>query len=135
MNRVNPLHAGILLLVVLAFLIFKLNGAKSDLQEAKAEYSKTLKLATSLSGLKEVYANKKKTKASLKRLLSHSSIRSANVTQNAKKSGVVLSSQSMSKSALNALMGKILNASYDIQSMKIKKLSANKVSLRMEIKW
>jgi hypothetical protein len=41
----------------------------------------------------------------------------------------------MDKNTLNLLMGKILNASFNITSMQIKKLSDDKVSLDMEIKW
>ncbi len=135
MNRINPLHIGVLLAVVLIFLSYKLIGAKEELKEVKTEYSNVSELAVSLSALKDVYSDKKKAKASLRRLLAHSSLRSANITQNSKKSSVILNCQSMDKQALNTLMGKVLNASYNITGMKIKKLSSDKVSFKMEIKW
>ena len=135
MNRINPLHIGALLLVVLLFSIFKLSSAKSDLVKVKEEYKEVRELATSLSGLKTVYADKKSVKKALERVLKLSSLRSANIQQKSKKSGVTLSSVSMDKNALNSLMGKLLNGAYQINSFKIKKLSDSKVSFEMEIKW
>jgi len=135
MNRINPLHIGALLLVVLLFSIFKLSSAKSDLVEVKAQFKETQELVTKLSGLKSVYADKKSVKKSLSRVLNLSSLRSANIVQKSRKNGVTLSAASMDKNALNSLMGKLLNGAYQINSFKIKKLSDSKVSFEMEIKW
>jgi len=135
MNRINPLHIGALLVVVLLFSIFKLSGAKSDLSEVKAEFRETQELATKLSGLKSTYADKKSVKKSLERVLKISSLRSANIVKKSTKGAIVLSSSSMDKNALNSLMGKLLNGAYQINSFKIKKLSDSKVSFEMEIKW
>jgi len=135
MNRINPLYVGLLLSIVIIFLVFKLSGAKSDLQEAKEAYVKTSKIAINLSGLKSAYADKKKLKASLRRILALSAIRQANISKDEKKSSVKLSCASMDKKTLNMLMGKLLNASYNITSMKIKRLSKERVSFKMEIKW
>jgi len=135
MNRINPLHIGALLLVVLLFSLFKLSSAKSDLVEVKAQFKETQELVTKLSGLKSVYADKKSVKKSLSRVLNLSSLRSANIVQKSRKNGVTLSAASMDKNALNSLMGKLLNGAYQINSFKIKKLSDSKVSFEMEIKW
>ena len=135
MNRINPLYVGLLLSIVIIFLAFKLSGAKSDLQEAKEVYVKTSKIAINLSGLKSAYADKKKLKASLRRILALSAIRQANISKDEKKSSVKLSCASMDKKALNMLMGKLLNGSYNITNMKIKRLSKERVSFKMEIKW
>lgn len=135
MNRMNPLYVGVLLLFVIIFLLFKLGGAKDELSEVKEEYAKTAKLATSLSGLKNIYANSKKSKKALRKILALSSLRSANIMQNDKKSNIILTASSMDKKSLNLLMGKLLNASYNITSMQIRKLSNDKVSMKMEIKW
>ena len=135
MNRINPLYVGLFLVLFVVFLAFKLGSVKSDLLGAKEEYAKTSKLAVSLSGLKSTYADKKKLKNSLRRILALSAVRQANIVKDEKKSNVKLSSQSMDKKALNVLMGKLLNGSYNITSMKIKRLSKERVSFKMEIKW
>jgi len=135
MNRINPLHLGLLLIVILIFVIFKLNNAKVELLEAKESYKETLIVATELKDLKKVYADKKKLKKSLQRILQLSSLRSAKIVKTSKKTYMILSSKSIDKKALNTLMAKILNANFNLNSLKIKQLSEQKASLYMEIKW
>ena len=135
MNRINPLHVVALLVVILIFVVLKLNGAKEELQDTKSSYEETLTIATELNGLSEIYSDKKDVKKSLTRILKQSSLKSANIDKKFGKSSVVISSESMDKTALNSLMGKILNGSYDVTALKIKRLSDIHVSLKMEIKW
>ncbi len=135
MNRINPIHIGALLVVILLFIAFKLSGAKSELQETQEEYKTVLSLASKVSGLKDTYANKTKLKRSIKKIVELASLRSENIEYKMKKNGVSLSSKSMSKRGVNILMAKILNSAYNIDSFKIKKLSDEKVSFEMEIKW
>lgn len=133
MSRIHPLHVGALLLVILLFLSFKLSSAKSELLEAKESYSQIVALSSTLSGLKEVYDNKEKTKKTLKRVLEHPSFASLN--QEMKKTGIQISAQMMDAELLNALMSKLLNGSYNISALKIKKLSPTNVSFSMEVSW
>ncbi|MBU1659433.1 hypothetical protein KKG72_10355 [bacterium] len=135
MNRVNPLYIGILLFVILIILLFKLSSAKDELFQAKESYTFTAKVAADLSGLKEVYGDKEQIKKSLAGILNLTSLKSASLEQKIKRSGLEISSSSMDIIALNLLMGKILNSSYNITALKIKKLSETKASLHMEITW
>jgi biopolymer transport protein ExbD len=135
MNQVNPLHIVALLIVIITFLFFKLSGVKDELREAKSSYKDSEKLAVELSGLKDVYADKKRVKRSLDRILSVSSLKSANLDIKRDRSFIRISSKSMDIRALNYLMGKILNGSYNIVKLKIKRLSDEKASLNLEIKW
>ncbi len=135
MNRINPLHIGILLFVLLGFLLFKLSEAKSEYREAKSSYKETLAIANELSGLKAVYADRSRSKKSLQKILRHTSLRSTEIEKNIKKSGISISAKSMDMKALNFLMGKLLNGTYQIEGIKIKQLSDTKVSLNVEIKW
>jgi hypothetical protein len=48
---------------------------------------------------------------------------------------VKLSSNSLDKKALDFLMGKIFNSTYNVVVLDIKKLSKEKASFKMEIKW
>ena len=135
MNQVNPLHLGGLLLVVLMFLFFKLHGIKEELAEAKSEFLVSQTLAVDLNALKSVYADKTKTKKSLEHILRQKSIVASKLHVKRDKKFVKISSQSMDAAVLNGLMGKILNASFNITTLKIKRLSDTKASLEMEIKW
>ncbi|MBU0720378.1 hypothetical protein KJ877_03480 [bacterium] len=135
MNRINPLYIGVLLLIILGFLVFKLNGSKADLIEAKELYKETLKVSTELNGLKNVYDQSKKTSNAIQAVLKHTSLQSAKIEQKVKNSGITISSESMDAKSLNILMSKLLNGAYNITSFKIKKLSDTKTSFYMEIKW
>lgn len=134
MNRINPLYLGLLLLVVLVLSIFKLNSAKEELKEVKISYRETSKIANELTSLKSVYNNKNLEK-SLKSLLKQNMLRGTEIDARFKKNNVKISAKSIDKKALDFLMGKILNSTYNVVSLDIKKLSEEKASLNMEIKW
>ncbi len=135
MNRVNPLYIGAVLLLILIFFAFKLNSAKSELIDAKATYSDTIKLAEELKELKIVYDNKSKTQKDLQKILLHQTLKPALIKQDMKKSSLKIDSESMGLDELNFIMGKLLNGTYNISSFKVKRLSDTKVSFHMEISW
>ena len=135
MNRINPIHIAILLIVVLGFFVMKLGSAKEELSQTKALYQETLQLSTQLKGLREVYSDKNGIKKSLAKILRHKSLSSYSIKKKTTNSGILISSDSINKIGLNLLVGKLLNGSYHIYSFKIKRLSDDKASFKMEIKW
>jgi len=135
MNQINPLHIGGLLLVILMFLFFKLGGVKEELVATKSEFLVSESLAVDLNALKSVYADKKKIKSSINRILSQPSVKGAKLTVKREKKFIKISAKSINTSTLNSLMGKVLNGSFNITALKIKRLSETKASLEMEIQW
>lgn len=135
MNRINPIHIAILLLVVLGFFVMKLGSAKEELSQTKALYQETLQLSTQLKGLSEVYSDKNGVKKSLGKILRHNSLSAYDIKKKTTNSSMLISSESINKTALNLLVGKLLNGSYYIYSFKIKRLNDDKASFKMEIKW
>ncbi|MDD5202423.1 MAG: hypothetical protein PHH41_04710 [Sulfurimonas sp.] len=135
MNRLNPLYVAAGLVVLALLLVLKLSSAKEELLLAKAEYKETSLILSELSSLSSAYMSKDEVKKSLQRILSQPSLKSANIEQSIKSNSLLLRSSSMDKEALGSLMGKLLNGAYDIGAFEIKKLSENKASLEVEIKW
>lgn len=135
MNQINPIYLGLLLVVFLFLSVFKLNETRLEFYEAKLDYKSTQKLTSKLKDLKNIYSNKNRITKEIKRILNNPVLRASKIVNRFSNSGVKISSKSMDFNALNKLMGKILNASYNITSLKIKKLSDTKVSLDMEIRW
>ena len=135
MNRINPIHIAILLIAVLGFFIMKLSGANDELSKTKALYQETQQLSTQLKGLREAYSDKNRVKKSLVKIFKHKSLSSYDIKKKTTNSSLLISAESINKTALNLLMGKLLNGSYNIDSFKIKRLSDDKASFRMEIKW
>jgi len=135
MNRINPLHILFFVMLILLITMFKLNSSKNELAIVGETYNETLVVSSKLKEFHKTYEDRKQIKKSLDRILKRSSLRKANITKKVSKSNIIISSESMNKIALNSLMGKVINGSYNVVSLKIKKLSDKKVSIRLEIKW
>ncbi len=135
MNQINPLHIGAILILILIFVLFSLDSSKNELLEAKTNFTKTKELAVELKEYKHIYSNGSVTTKSLNRILKLTALKSANIEIEKSNSGMKLFSKSMDKVALNSLMGKLLNGSYNIEILRIKKLNNEKVSLHVGIKW
>ncbi len=135
MNRVNPLHIIILLIVLLAFVMLKLNAAKEELVDTKSSYNQTVVLADKIKGLKSSYVNKTKVQRTINKILRSSILRASNITEKVTNSSILLTSKNMNIRSLNFLLGKILNGNYIVSELQIKQLSDKKASLQLEIKW
>lgn len=135
MNRINPLHIGLLLVVILMFLAINLSNTKRELAEVTKSYTLTAKLSTHLSGLKEVYDDKDKIKLSLEKILEQASFKSAKIDQELKTTQMIISSHDMDITTLNALMSQLLNGVYTISTLKITKISQTHASFYIEITW
>jgi len=135
MNRINPFHIILALLILLLILSVSMKGIKSDLVNAKAFLKETTNIAISLKGFNEVYSSKKNLNKSIDRLLKQSSLKGAKIDKKIGTSGLTLSSESMDLVELNSMMGKLLNGTYNIESLDIKRLSDVKVSFEVELRW
>ncbi len=135
MNRINPLYIALLLVMILGLSIVKLNGSKEELKESKVSYADTALVSTKLSDLKNMYADKTKIKKSLQVILKNNALKSAALDYKFSNSSLSISSKSMNIQTLNLLMGKVLNKSYNIDTLHVKRLNDAKVSLKMEIRW
>ncbi len=132
MNRVNPIYILILLVMLLGFFSIKLMHAKVELTNAQKSYEETLVLVNSLTSLKNIYENKKENKASLERILLGTSV---DLEEQIKKNSILLQAQAIDYTNINRLVSKLLNSSFEISILEIRKQSDEKAKLAMEIKW
>lgn len=135
MNRINPIYVVVLLVILLSLVIYRLDAGKRELEEHKASFKTTQALALKLVSLKDVYADNIKIKQSLQRVLNDASLKSAGIESKFKTSSVSIDAQSIDLRTLNLFLGKILNAAYVVESMKLKSVSDTKADLQMEIRW
>lgn len=135
MRAINPIYIGLLLVSILAMSIFSLNSAKTELRESKVSFKESSKIANELSGLKKAYLKNSSSQKNLKRILNQKILKEAKLDVKFKKNSVSLESKKMGKRALDFLMTNILNGTYNVTSMKIKKLNKSKASFEMEIRW
>ena len=134
MNRINPLYIVLLLVIVFVFVSLKLDSVQFELADIKDEYKKKASLTYKVSGLQSAYRNKKDIERSINLLLRFPAVKSANIETKIKNNSIVLSSKSIDKNVLNLLMGRLLNRTYNIHSLKIERLSETRVCFKMEIK-
>lgn len=135
MNRLNPLHIVIFLVVVIFFLFFKLSVVKDEFKEAKAAYNKSELIAKELQSYKKLYGDKKRIERSLRKILAQRSLKSAKLKTTKKRDGMLIISDSIDLYALNSLMSKIFNGAYPVKILKIKKVDDRHAKLKMEISW
>lgn len=135
MSRVNPLHILLLSFVFLIFSFVQFHTVSQKIEDMQSELKKKRLVATELVALQKVYGNKVKVKRSLEKILRHSLIRKAKIEKDYSKNGVVLKADSVDLRVLNAFMGKILNNSFHITKLKIKKLSEKRATFEVGIKW
>lgn len=135
MNRINPVYIVALLTILLSLVVYKLDAAKSELEENKASFKTTQELARKLVSLKNVYADQTKIKQSLQRVLNDPSLSSADLDTKFKTASVSINAQGIDLRRLNLLLGKLLNTAYVVESMRLKSVSDTKADLQMEIRW
>ncbi|MCF6330914.1 MAG: hypothetical protein L3I99_05140 [Sulfurimonas sp.] len=135
MRAINPIYIALLLISILLISIFSLSFAKSDLIKSKIAFLETSQIANELGGLKKAYLKNSSSQKDLKIILNKKILKEAKLDIKFKKNSVSLKSDEMDKKALNFLMAKILNGTYNVVSMKIKKLSESKASFNMKISW
>jgi len=135
MNRINPLHIIAFIVVLSMFFTFKISQSKDELQELKLEYKKTLSVATKIDEFKKSYKNKNLVKKRLNKILNNSILRKSEIKKEVKNSKIILIASEIDKASLNYLMSKLLNKTFNITKLDIKKIDTQKASLKLEIKW
>ena len=135
MNHINPIHILTLLVVVIFLFAVKLGQTKDELALSKQSYNETLEMVTKIKGFKNIYDAKDTVKKGLDRVLKQPSLASANFEQKMTNNSITITTASIDKAALDSLMSKILNGAYNINMLEIKKLSDEKATVSMEIKW
>lgn len=134
MNRVNPLHIVVLLLVLILFLLFEITNVKKELINTTNSLHQSKAIALKIVAYKELY-NKEKVKKALERIVRQPSLKNAGITVKRDKERVIIKAKSLSLGTLNAFMSKIFNGAYIISRLSIKRIDAQHASLQMEIQW
>lgn len=135
MSRVNPLY---LIAIVIIFILFTLKSGMdidAKIRSTTLSYYELKDVAIELSTKQKIYREKKRVMKTLRRIINNSALRESKLIEFKKSDRVILSSKSMSLKGLNVIMKKLLNESYNIDSLKIDKISPRRVAFRVEIKW
>lgn len=135
MRQVNPLHVLLLLTVFILFLFYQLQETQATFHDAKEQLAKTKDVAYQLNALKKEYANKEYVVRTITRLLHQSILKSATITKEQKSDAIVLHAKKLSKRQLQRVLTKILNSTYKIKALHIKRVDEKSVDVDVEVGW
>jgi len=135
MRQVNPLHVLLLLTVFILFLLYQLQETQATFHDAKEQLAKTKDVAYQLNALKKEYANKEYVVRTITRLLHQSILKSATITKEQKSDAIVLHAKKLSKRQLQRVLTKILNSTYKIKALHIKRVNEKSVDVDVEVGW
>ena len=133
MRQLNPLYLLGFSLFLLILVLFKLGESKENQHYVKEQYEKTNTLALNIVALKKSWSIGKKNKVKLEKLLRSGVLRDADISKKYKRDSVRIDAASLNYKQSQYLMNKLLNESFVIKSMKLKRLDEEVLSLRMEI--
>ena len=135
MNYINPLNILLFLVSILLIVFVQLNQKEHLYDEVKQSYEETSTLVDKTKRLKQIYKNKQVIVKKFERILQSSVLSNATIEKKKTYAGLKINIANMNKRSLEFLLSKVLNGSYKITSLEVKKLSSEKASLKMEIQW
>lgn len=133
MKQINPLYLTLLLIVALVFVIVKLEQAKTVQFQLISETEKSERMAHRIRALKQGWDDADATRRALQRLVQSAPLRAQGVELKSERTLLHLSAKSLDAKALDYLLNKLLNGSYAIKKMQLKRMNAESASLDMEI--
>lgn len=133
MRQINPLYISLLFVVVLLLVFMKLDSAKEEHNRAKSDLVKTEMMAKHIVALKRNWDDGKARERALNKVLKASVLRNAGLSRKRKGKIITLSTKKVDARAVEFLLNKLLNGTYAIRSMQLRRLNNEYASMRMEI--
>ncbi len=134
MKQINPLYIILLLVVILFVVLFKLMQTKAELHEVHNSFYENKEMVHDIVNLRQSWDNQKATKNTLTRILKSSQLRNVGVVQRVKRDQIELHSSSLDAKSASYLINRLLNETFVIKSMKIRRISKEHASLDVEIR-
>jgi hypothetical protein len=133
MNKINPLYIIGFFIVLSLFVYYKTSQKKSELTQLQENYKTTKELALKLHALKKAYSSQNK--KILSRILKSSILQSTNLKVKDSKTKTKITAKMINKSALNYLINRIFNSTFNITKIDIRRVDNTHANLNMEISW
>lgn len=133
MRQINPFVAALLLLLVLAFVIVRLTGAKDSLGEAKAQLQESRTMAERIVALKESWGSSPQKASRLQKLLASPQLRTAGIEKTTGRDTVNIVAENIEMKAAAYLLNKLFNDTYTIRSMEVVRVDSAHLRLKVEV--
>lgn len=133
MRQINPLYISLLFVVVLLLVFIKLHNAKEDQNRAKSDLVKTEMMAKRIVALKRNWDDGKARERALEKVLKASVLRNAGLIKKRKGKIITVTTKKVDAKAVEFLLNKLLNGTYAIRNIQLRRLNNEYASMRMEI--
>jgi hypothetical protein len=133
MKKINPLYIVVLLIMLFIFVEYNLHRSKQELEQNFQLFQKNKQLAVKLDALREGYSSKHI--AEFLHILRSDRFKDAKFKIKREGNSLRIVSKNISLDDLNYLFSKILNGNFPIFSFRLTRLSAEKASMVLELKW
>jgi hypothetical protein len=132
-KQINPLYIALLFVVVLAVVILKLSDANSTHNASVAALQETEVTARRIVALQKDWDRGEQSTAPLDRLLNSAPLQGTELVKKRKRNRVMITAASINKQAADYLLNKLLNNTYVIKALEIRRLNAQQASLYVEV--
>lgn len=133
MKRVNPLYVALLLLAALLVTVIRLHQSNARYAQTLQNLQQTELMARKIAALKTGWGDGNDNAAAIERILKASLLRNAGLTYEKLHSVMKISAKEMDRKAMEYLLNKLLNGTYAVKSMSIKRLDGQKASFEAEV--
>ena len=133
MKQINPLQLLLFLALLLAVALFMLHNKKEEVTSIKNEITHISAVADEIVNLKKSWGNKKINKTKAMKILNHSRIKNGGISYKVSRSTITIEGKNIDLRTLNYLLNKILNATLNVTTLKIRHLDEHHADITMEI--
>ncbi len=133
MNQINPLYLMALLMTILIFAGYQLEQAKEKQQQLHEKLSVIHQMGERTAVLKAHWENRSETQKRLQQLLNTTELYQSGIEVDFKAAAVSLSAKSANTSAVEYLINKVLNGTYTVTKLELKRLDGAHASLKLEL--
>lgn len=133
MRQVNPLVAALVLFLLLAFVIVRLEHAKESLDEARADLRDSRAIAERIVALNQSWGDSPQREKALQRLLASPQLRSVEIEKKKGRDTMNVSAKNMPMKEATYLLNKLLNGTYTIEKMDVSQVDDAHLRVEVEV--
>lgn len=133
MKQINPLIGALLLVLLFAVVVVRLEYAKEALGDARADLQKMKTLAERTQALKRSWGDVPQNEKALQRILASSRLKGAGIEKKKGRDTMNISAEKMTMKAAAYLLNKLLNGTYAIRKMDVSQVDSAHLRVHVEV--
>jgi hypothetical protein len=132
-TRVNPLYLLLLAVTLIGVMGYRVHLAQLEQRQLSQSLQETRAMGVKIRQLKTVWFDGDQTRKRLDGLLKSAPLRSEAITMTRHRSHITLTAARIGAQKLDHLTGKLLNGTYEVRKMNIRRLDDTHASITVEV--